>query len=108
MDNEFITVVIKSFKMSSKEMSDGSTQDERGIPPSVDTSEAHLSEKPTGPPFDAKEISDGSTKDEREVTLPENMPEEPLTEKPIAPPPDGGFAAWLQVLGAFLLFFNSW
>ncbi|OBT58911.1 hypothetical protein VE04_00581 [Pseudogymnoascus sp. 24MN13] len=94
--------------MSSKEISDGSTQDERGIPPSVDTSEAHLSEKPTGPPFDAKEISDGSTKDEREVTLPENMPEEPLTEKPIAPPPDGGFAAWLQVLGAFLLFFNSW
>ncbi|KAK2753734.1 hypothetical protein FQN55_000097 [Onygenales sp. PD_40] len=24
------------------------------------------------------------------------------------PPPNGGFKAWLQVLGAFFLFFNSW
>ena len=24
------------------------------------------------------------------------------------PPPDGGFNAWLQVLGSFFLFFNSW
>lgn len=24
------------------------------------------------------------------------------------PPPDGGFHAWLQVLGSFFLFFNSW
>jgi hypothetical protein len=24
------------------------------------------------------------------------------------PPPNGGFQAWLQVLGAHLLFFNSW
>lgn len=23
-------------------------------------------------------------------------------------PPDGGFDAWLQVLGSFFLFFNSW
>jgi hypothetical protein len=34
-------------------------------------------------------------------------------EAPIAPPqapgiPDGGFVAWLQVLGSFFLFFNSW
>ncbi|PYH75101.1 MFS monocarboxylate transporter [Aspergillus vadensis CBS 113365] len=26
----------------------------------------------------------------------------------IPPPPDGGLTAWLQVVGAFLLFFNSW
>jgi hypothetical protein len=24
------------------------------------------------------------------------------------PPPDGGLHAWLQVLGSFFLFFNSW
>ena len=24
------------------------------------------------------------------------------------PPPNGGFQAWLQVLGSFFLFFNSW
>lgn len=24
------------------------------------------------------------------------------------PPPNGGFNAWLQVFGAFFLFFNSW
>lgn len=25
-----------------------------------------------------------------------------------APPPDGGLVAWLQVVGAAFLFFNSW
>lgn len=30
-------------------------------------------------------------------------------EKPQIPdPPNGGLTAWLQVAGAFLLFFNSW
>jgi hypothetical protein len=27
---------------------------------------------------------------------------------PSSPIPNGGFKAWLQVLGAHLLFFNSW
>jgi len=26
----------------------------------------------------------------------------------IGPPPDGGYKAWLQVLGSFFLFFDSW
>jgi hypothetical protein len=26
----------------------------------------------------------------------------------VGEPPDGGFAAWLQVLGGFFIFFNSW
>jgi hypothetical protein len=26
----------------------------------------------------------------------------------VSPAPDGGLVAWLQVAGAFLLFFNSW
>jgi hypothetical protein len=25
-----------------------------------------------------------------------------------SPPPNGGLVAWLQVAGAFFLFFNSW
>jgi hypothetical protein len=34
-------------------------------------------------------------------------------EAPVPPPqapgiPDGGVVAWLQVLGSFFLFFNSW
>jgi hypothetical protein len=33
----------------------------------------------------------------------------PLPEKEIRSMiPNGGFIAWLQVLGSFLLFFNSW
>lgn len=79
--------------MSSKEVSDGSTtqstQDEREISEPENTLEAHLTEKPT-------------------ETLPGTTLEAQTTEKPVGPPPDGGFAAWLQVLGAFLLFFNSW
>lgn len=31
----------------------------------------------------------------------------PSTSSP-PPPPDGGLFAWLQVAGAFFLFFNSW
>lgn len=30
-----------------------------------------------------------------------------IKRKPI-PPPDGGLTAWLQVAGAFILFFDSW
>jgi hypothetical protein len=26
----------------------------------------------------------------------------------IGPPPNGGAKAWIQVLGSFFLFFNSW
>jgi len=35
----------------------------------------------------------------------------PATTTPIAPGsdiPDGGLTAWLQVIGAFFLIFNSW
>jgi hypothetical protein len=35
--------------------------------------------------------------------------EKQLPEKPDdSSPPDGGTVAWLQVAGAFFLFFNSW
>lgn len=29
-------------------------------------------------------------------------------QPPPPPPPNGGLTAWIQVLGAHLLFFNSW
>lgn len=32
----------------------------------------------------------------------------PDSEKGVSPVPDGGIRAWLQVLGAFFLFFNTW
>lgn len=41
-----------------------------------------------------KEIKEVGIKTENELTPP--------------PPPDGGLVAWLQVAGAFFLFFNSW
>lgn len=88
--------------MSSKKISDGSTtQDEHEVPMPEKTLGGYQTEKPI-------QISDGSTKDEQDVTLPENILEASVAEMPIGPPPDGGFAAWLQVLGAFFLFFNSW
>lgn len=32
----------------------------------------------------------------------------PRTGPPGGPPPNGGLTAWLQVLGGFFLFFNTW
>lgn len=32
----------------------------------------------------------------------------PESEKDVSPVPDSGIKAWLQVLGAFFLFFNTW
>ncbi|KAJ6141377.1 hypothetical protein N7470_009767 [Penicillium chermesinum] len=41
---------------------------------------------------------------------PESGAEKQAVEQPAAPPspPNGGVVAWLQVVGAFFLFFNSW
>jgi hypothetical protein len=39
---------------------------------------------------------------------PEGAPvSDPDSEDP-GPPPNGGFRAWLQVVGSFFLFFNCW
>jgi hypothetical protein len=32
----------------------------------------------------------------------------PTPGPPGGPPPDGGLTAWLQVLGGYFLFFNTW
>ena len=37
----------------------------------------------------------------------EKAPQKPQTDGP-GPPPNGGAAAWMQVLGAWMLFFNTW
>lgn len=49
------------------------------------------------------------------VSLPAAESDESESEKQTAdqpavppPPPNGGLTAWLQVAGAFFLFFNSW
>lgn len=42
-----------------------------------------------------------------EETRPSSSPVRPLPT-PSTPPPNGGVVAWLQVLGAAFLFFNSW
>lgn len=48
-----------------------------------------------------------------EANLSPSLPVE-LTEATLekqsdpGPPPNGGWQAWLQVLGSFFLFFNSW
>ena len=42
-----------------------------------------------------------------EKQLPQK-PDTPPPPPPPPPPPNGGATAWLQVAGAFFMFFNSW
>src|SRR4051794_9486812 len=53
-------------------------------------------------------VSDAKTsKEARDLPLAEQaLPQD--TTPAVSPPPDGGFQAWLQVVGSFLLFFNGW
>jgi hypothetical protein len=44
-----------------------------------------------------------SVKDDQESTQLASPP-----PKAPDPPPNGGLVAWLQVLGGFFIFFNSW
>lgn len=43
---------------------------------------------------------------------PADGPQKPASEAPAGPPggppPNGGLKAWLQVLGSWMLFFNTW
>ena len=43
---------------------------------------------------------------EAEANIPQ--PQKPAGGPPGGPPPNGGTTAWLQVLGGFFLFFNTW
>lgn len=59
---------------------------------------AHAGEKAVAP-------SVNSNNDESNMRTPEQQPEEKNLEEPTF---DTGALAWLQVLGSFFLFFNSW
>ncbi|RAL03497.1 MFS monocarboxylate transporter [Aspergillus ibericus CBS 121593] len=54
-------------------------------------------DKPSTPPSSALMVDSDASETEKQ---------QPDTAPP--PPPDSGLTAWLQVLGAFFLFFNSW
>jgi hypothetical protein len=62
----------------------------------------HDVEKPSEQPFE--QAADA------EAGLDEKAPGEPPKPAgpPGGPPPNGGLKAWLQVLGGFFLFFNTW
>jgi hypothetical protein len=48
------------------------------------------------------------TEDDEESPAAEPVQSKSSAEKDASPIPDGGFQAWLQVLGSFFLLFNSW
>lgn len=72
---------------------------------------------PIASSFDAKpsdemsssNMTDGES-DEKAVADAEAgiPPQKPAGGPPGGPPPNGGTTAWLQVLGGFFLFFNTW
>ncbi|GAB7326069.1 hypothetical protein MBLNU13_g10098t1 [Cladosporium sp. NU13] len=43
-----------------------------------------------------------------EANIPQQQQQKPPGGPPGGPPPNGGTTAWLQVLGGFFLFFNTW
>jgi len=57
---------------------------------------------------------DGDGHASSQKTPPATDGDTPAAHKPAGPPgppfsvPDGGLRAWLQVLGGFMLFFNTW
>jgi hypothetical protein len=59
-------------------------------------------------------VLDGDGHASSHNTPPATDAETPAAPKPAGPPgppfsvPDGGVRAWLQVLGGFMLFFNTW
>lgn len=56
-------------------------------------------EKASPPEQQPDENTRDSTPDEKPAAPPSNAP---------GPPPNGGLQAWLQVLGSWMLFFNTW
>ena len=52
-------------------------------------------------------LNNNSTNNEKTPDAESNLPPPPQ-KPPGGPPPNGGLTAWLQVLGGFFLFFNTW
>ncbi|KAL6251382.1 hypothetical protein RBB50_001591 [Rhinocladiella similis] len=79
-------------------------QVDKGLRPSrnrpntaLDRTESNISRA-----LDAEANIDTSPPDESAIPISNEKNDEP------GPPPNGGFNAWLQVLGSFFLFFNCW
>ncbi len=53
------------------------------------------------------DVEPGDNPEENDLETPANEPPAPAAWSP-PPVPDGGFQAWLQVAGSFMLFFNTW
>ena len=70
------------------------------IPPSSGSKSSTLIEDDANRPVEDQKAATG----EREEI--EGQP--PAPSGPPGPPPDGGLVAWLQVVGGFSLFFNTW
>lgn len=56
---------------------------------------------------DPEKMEDKSSLEGLDQTTPLEKPE-PALPTPANDPPDGGLKAWLQVVGSFFLFFNTW
>lgn len=60
-----------------------------------------------------REPESATSKDEEKETPPAEAAPEPNAKPPQpgppgGPPPNGGLTAWLQVVGSWMLFFNTW
>lgn len=57
-------------------------------------------------------LPNGERSQQEDAQMPAPQDEEKATPPPKddapGPAPDGGLVAWLQVLGGFMLFFNTW
>jgi hypothetical protein len=84
-------------------------------PSSIDDAETSTQNNETMATLDGDEKIAALPLQEREnpASQQSSIPAEPPSEETSSPPgpalpPSGGIKAWLQVLGAFFLFFNSW
>ncbi|KAI6891234.1 hypothetical protein KC318_g13913, partial [Hortaea werneckii] len=64
-------------------------------------------------PDSDREPESATSKDEEKETPPAEAAPEPNAKPPQpgppgGPPPNGGLTAWLQVVGSWMLFFNTW
>jgi hypothetical protein len=62
---------------------------------------------PLSPVYSSASTLEDSLDVEANISAPAQSTDPEKSDDP-GPPPNGGFHAWLQVLGSFFLFFNSW
>jgi len=95
--------------MSTTTPDDKHVQTPEGSDIASSTSGHHHGEKAAEHPFEeaaAAEAGEDNDVNEKAVAEPPKPARPP--GMPGGPPPNGGMTAWLQVLGGFFLFFNTW